>query len=338
MRLDPRDLTTRPPATPAPAVTFPPPGGERPGRPDQPAAPNHDANARGRTPGADRRPALRTGHRRDLERSLETRRTATERQHAALVDLATHRAIATRDLIDQQFGGHPYAGRRSIDAMKRGGLIDEHEVAGPQGGTFTVLTVTRDGAARAEQLAPAAGCDPSQKVWSGLGRKGDLTHDVAIYRAVTEARTQLAEAGAHVRRIRLDAELRGDVAAKSEAARARSGRAAADQARHQAATDAGLHINDAGKVSYPDAQLEYDITDADGERTTGRVNIEVASEHYGPGQVAAKAAAGMAVFAANGKAGRTITSALSRAAKSLDKTGGQGGGGGRGRDPASVEL
>ena len=340
MRLDPRDLTTeRPPATPAPAVTFQPtPNGDRPGRPDRPATAARDTNARGRSPkrSLDQRTPLRTGHRRELERSREPRRTATERQHAALVDVATHRAVATRDLIEQQFGGHPYAGRRSIDAMKRGGLIEEHEEAGPQGGTFTVLTVTRDGAARAEQRAPAAGYDPSQKVWSGLGRTGDLTHDVVIYRAVAEARQQLNTAGAHVRRIRLDAELRGDVAAKSETARAQGGRAAADQARHQAAIEAGLHINDAGKVSYPDAQLEYELEDPDGERSTGRVNIEVASEHYTSGQVAAKAAAGMAVYAANGKAGRTITSALSRAAKSLDNTG--GGGGGKGRDPASVEL
>ena len=319
MRVDPRDLTDRQPATPPPGVNFRSPAGERPDRPE--------------------RTTLRTGHRRELEREApETRRTATERQHAALVDVATHRAIATRDLIDQQFGGHPYAGRRSIDAMKRGGLIEEHEIAGPKGGTFTVLTATPHGAAKAQELAGKAGHDPAQNVWSGLGRKGDLRHDVAIYRAVAEARHQLAAQGARVRRVRLDAELRGDVAAKSEAARARSGRAAADQARHQAAAEAGLHINDAGKVSYPDAQLEYELPTATGDRTTGRVNIEVASEHYGRGQVAAKAAAGMAVYAANGRAGRTVSSALSRAAKSLDKTGGSGSGGGRGRDPSSVEL
>ena len=327
MRVDPRDLTDRQPATPPPGVNFRSPAGERPDRPE--------------------RTTLRTGHRRELERAApETRRTATERQQAALVDVATHRAIATRDLIDQQFGGHPYAGRRSIDAMKRGGLIEEHEIAGPNGGTFTVLTATPHGAAKAQELAGKAGHDPAQKVWSGLGRKGDLRHDVAIYRAVAEARHQLAAQGARVRRVRLDAELRGDVAAKSEAARARSGTrrgrpgaspgCGRSRPPHQRRRQGELSRRST-RIRTPDRHRRPD----DGprqHRSRQRALRPRPGCREGRGQVAAKAAAGMAVYAANGRAGRTVSSALSRAAKSLDKTGGSGSGGGRGRDPSSVEL
>ena len=93
------------------------------------------------------------------------------------------------------------------------------------------------------------------------------------------------------------------------------------------AAELGLPVK-AGKVEYPDAQLEYDL---DGR--SGRVNVEIATEHYSAKSIGAKAAAGFAVHGSNGRAKARVARALGR-----DDGNSGGGGGGKDRDPASFEL
>ena len=138
---------------------------------------------------------------------------------------------------------------------------------------------------------------------------------MAIYRAVRAAREELAAQGATARRIRLEGELRGIVASRSEAARKRTGRKAADAERRRAAAEHQLPIGPDGKVLFPDAQVEYTLTDENGRDTFGRVNIEVTSPHYRAATVAAKAAAGFALFGSNGRAARNILRHAVRAGK-----------------------
>ena len=293
------------------------------------AADSRTPDARPETRGRASRPGARDAARDGAPRSMQ------DRLDGALVDVAVHRAVAYRDIVQHHFGGHPYAARRGVDRLVRAGHLAQTREAGPKGGTFLVLHATRQGAAAARTLAPERGFRPEQRTWSGIGRKGDLIHDVAIYRAVEEHRAQLAKQGSPVTRIRLDAELRGIVARRSEEARVRAGAGAADAARRRAARDLGLPVRD-GKVLYPDAQVEY----LDPAGDVGRVHIEIATEHYKPGAVAAKAGAGFAVHAANGRAGRAVMAGLRKAAAALGAADGPGGGGGGGRadDPGSVEL
>ena len=98
-------------------------------------------------------------------------------------------------------------------------------------------------------------------------------------------------------------------------------------ARVEKAAELGLPVK-AGKVEYPDAQLEYDL---DGR--SGRVNVEIATEHYSAKSIGAKAAAGFAVHGSNGRAKARVARALGR-----DDGNSGGGGGGKDRDPASFEL
>ena len=118
--------------------------------------------------------------------------------------------------------------------------------------------------------------------------------------------------------------------ARTERARARVGKDAADAARFEAAQALGLPVKD-GRVQVPDAQLEY----SDIEGRTGRVNVEIATDHYSVKSIGAKAAAGFAVHGSNGRA-------TARVARSLGKGSGgdgtPGGGGGGGRDKGSIEL
>ena len=108
--------------------------------------------------------------------------------------------------------------------------------------------------------------------------------------------------GATLRRVRLDAELKSTVARRSETARARDGRQAADAERRRAAEELGLPTDENGRVHYPDAQLEY--TGEDGR--TSRVNVEVASGHYSASAIRAKARAGFAVHATRSAQARLL--------------------------------
>ena len=293
-----------------------------------------------RTIGSDPRPAapqsratyrMRDGHRREHAASRDRGSTSfRERCRGALADIGIYGAVSYRDLAEAHFGGHPYTTRRAVNAWTREGLAKESTAKGPKGRSFKVLTLTRKGAAAIRDLDAGQGLDPGQHIRSAARlQHAQLAHDTAIYRACGRERQRLLERGAAIRRVRLDGEFKSAVARKSESARAKDGRRAADAERHRVAQELGLPIDAQGRVLYPDAQIEY--TDSEGR--TGRVNIEVASGNYRQGSVRAKAAAGFRMHA-NGPAAARLLRSL-----------GVGDGGDRSslrgpaeRDPAALEL
>ena len=275
--------------------------------------------------GRERQGQDRKGHRREYDPTAK-RRTFQDRKDRAIADVGMYRNVAYRDVVDTHFEGHPYTARRAVDQMVRAGHVREHTAEGPQGGSYKVLTLTERGVERAERSARDQGLDPQQKAWSGLVKPAELQHDVAVFRAASIEQKKLLEQGAVIKRVRIDAELKREVASATESARARGGKEAADAARVEAAEALGLSVKNA-RVEYPDAQLEY----LDVEGRSGRVNVEVATEHYSAKSIAAKAAAGFAVHGSNGRA-------AARVARSLGQDQGGGGGGGGGRDKGSIEL
>ena len=273
---------------------------------------------------------MRDGHRREHDASRDRGSTSfRERCRGALADIGIYRCVSFRDLAETHFGGHPYTTRRAVNAWTREGLAKESTAKGPKGNPFKVLTLTRKGAAAIRDLDAGQGLDPGQHIRSAarLLQHAQLAHDTAIYRACGRERQRLLERGAAIRRVRLDGELKSAVARRSESARARDGRRAADAERHRAAGELGLPIDARGRVLYPDAQIEY----VDAEGHTGRVNIEVASGHYRQGSVRAKAAAGFRMHA-NGPAGARVLRALGCEDHGSSLRGPAE------RDPAAIEL
>ena len=316
--------------TPTPAPT------PRPARAD--AAPDDQARpgARGHDhPAREDRARERAGHRREHDARAQqpeardrTRRTRTERTRDAVADVGLYRAVSYTDLSAKHFDGHPYTTRRMVTQMTRAGLIEEHEATGPQGNTFRVLTATERGRDAAYRAAVDAGLDPEQRTWSGIVKPAELSHDTAVYRAAQDERARIEAEGGRVVRVRIDAELKAVVATATEKARAEGGDRAADAARFEAAHELGLPVEE-GRVLYPDAQL--DIEDREGR--SGRVNVEIASDHYHAAAIAAKAAAGFAMHGSSRSATRKIARALARETDS-----GPGGGEARAGRDGSVEL
>ncbi len=282
-----------------------------------------------------RREQPRTGHRREYDPRLD-KRSGQVRADAALVDVALYRNVSYRDLSESQFGGHPFTTRRAVDRMIRDGLMREHQAKGPKGGTYKVLTVTEAGAREARQLTFKQGFDSGQRTWSGLVKKSELNHDTAVYRAAQVEQRRLMEQGARIRRVRIDAELKKHVARATEKARAKEGKAAADAARIKAAQELKLPLKD-GRVVYPDAQIEYQ----DAEGRSGRVNVEVASEHYSGKSIAAKAQAGFQMHGNGGRANAKISKTLGsirRIAGGGDRGGNGSGAPARAGRDGTVEL
>ena len=273
----------------------------------------------------------RAGHRRDYDPRQKDSRSFQQRTEGALADVGMYRNVSYRDLAESQFGGHPYTARRAVDRMIKDGHMQEHQAKGPRGGTYKVLTLTEAGARKAQECAVAQGFDKEQQTWTGLVKKGELRHDSAVYRAAQIEQRRLVEQGASIQRVRIDAELKKQVARATETARAKEGKAAADAARHKAAQELELPVKE-GRVVYPDAQIEY----LDVEGRSGRVNVEVASEHYSSRTIAAKAQAGFQMHGNGGRANAAISRALGGAGRG---GGGDGSGGAaRGGREGSMEL
>ena len=201
-----------------------------------------------------KRERTRKGGRREYDPS-RPRHNFEDRSARALAEVGMYRSVSFRDLAEAHFDGHPYTARRAVDRMVKDGLMREHQATGPKGGTYKVLTLTRDGAARARRLSQEQGLDRDQQTHAGLVKRGELSHDTAIYRAARIEQAKLTKQGAVLNRVRIDAEMKKQIARAGETARARGGKAAADAARFQAAADLALPIKDGDRCSTPTPNL-----------------------------------------------------------------------------------
>jgi len=272
----------------------------------------------------------RTGHRRELGRTRHKDLDINERTHACLQEVGLYRCASHRDLVEAHFSGNRFAAAKGLQRLVRSGAMQEHQVRGPKGGAFTLYTLTKSGADLAKRLAVKRGLDSEQRAWSGMVKPREAAHDADVAKACRKEIEALAARGARLRRILIDAELKGILAKRSETARARKGKEEADRARRKAATELHLPCDDQGHVQIPDAQIQY----VDEAGNLGRVNVEVASDHYRETSVKAKSAGGFSMHGGKGGQAPNTRTSLS----SLGGGGGRRGGGRSSGDPASVEI
>ena len=245
----------------------------------------------------------RSGHRREYDGRQE-RRTFAARVDGVVRDVGAFSGGGAADLVERQFDGHPFVALRGLALAERRGWVRRRKARGPQGGECTVVVATPAGAARAATSWCEAG-RPEQRTFSGAVKPSEIGHDVAVYRAAGVAQSRIESAGGRVVRVRIDAELKGRLAARAERARRQAGQRAADLERCRVAAALGLPV-ETGQVLVPDAQVEY--VDAAGR--TGRCNVEVASEHYRGRSIRAKARAGFVLCAPTARAAKAIRRAL----------------------------
>jgi len=211
---------------------------------------------------------------------------------ATLQTVGTFRTVALTDLARHAYQGDRVRLEADVRTLVRHGWLERHTVPGRRGGRAApVLVLSKEGRAFAAQhMAPTG-----QRLHSGLVKPKELAHDAALYRMVQAEGQRIAAAGGTVRRVVLDAELKGHVAS----ARNRTG--SGTDAERTAAVAQALHLRVVGgSVQIPDVRVEYETR----EGTQARVDLELATEHYKPSQVAAKAQAGFTIYAPASQAGR----------------------------------
>lgn len=261
-------------------------------------------------------------------------------EQATLRTLGTFRTVARNDLAQHRYAGDRARLDRDVRRLERRHWAETHTLPGRFGGrSSVVLTLTREGHAFARRYLAR---DQQQFQW-GMVRPREQEHDTALYRMAAAESTRLAKSGVSIRRVILDAELKGQLAAarnrptparanpRRDAAHTRheianTGRADAahsvsdsdtrDNTRNETATREGersaraertqviaesLHLKVVdGVVQIPDIRLEVEHSDG----TIARVDLELATEHYKPGQLAAKARAGFTIYAPAHQSGR----------------------------------
>lgn len=297
---------------------MPPRSPKRSGRRDGRREDSRDADPRG----------PRT--RRDRARDPSERRVPfEERKRQALEDLAVYRAVSFRDLSDARFGGNDFAARRGISQLLEAGLLVRGKGWGPRSRPFLILAATASGVRAAARRG-----SPDQRRWHGLVKPSEAHHDTAVYRAALERIAQLEREGCKVRRIRIDAELKSELAKAAERARAVGGREAARAAQHRVARELGLPVS-GGKVHLPDVQIEFERPGVADAPEPGRANIEVVTASYRDAAIKAKAAMGFHLSASGSAGARKMRSALGGDRIDFGETEGRGGS----RDPdAEMEF
>ena len=237
---------------------------------------------------------------RDHTGRREQRRDASgqsraDREDAVLEMLGTYRVISRRALVEVGFDGHPFAASRTMASLERRGLVDHSLVARGNRG-YQVLFLTgagRDAVARrkARRAADREEDDAGQRYWAGPGDLRALRHDHHVFEAVLADTAGERGSGGRIRRVRLESELRGLLAAAGDAGARSGGPVAADRERRRQAEAVGLRVFEQG-VPLPDAIVELEMPD-------GRMEvraIEVATSSYTHVQVRSKTLAGFRVY------------------------------------------
>ena len=268
------------------------------------------------------RPQRQRPSRRNLTRD---RIDFPQRKRQALDDIATYRVVSVRDLVEHRFGGNAFAARKGIDALKNDGLLCEHTIRVKSGKTFKVLFASQKGRHKAWGNRKHS----SQRYWSGLAKPSEIRHDATVYRAARSEIAKLEKAGASVKRVQLDYEMKARVSKVAERSRVKNGNDAAFLAKIEAAKQMHLSTDEAGKIHYPDARIEYENE----QGSPGRVDVEVTSDNYRSKSLQAKISAGFKLYANGSASQRRISSALG-----LNESKSGGGGRGSNRDEELFEL
>jgi hypothetical protein len=210
-------------------------------------------------------------------------------------DIGRFRTIAIEDLDRYRYPGTTALMQQDLRSLRAQGLIQLRSVwSGPRSERLDVAVLTK----RGKELLQQRGNNPTQAIWAGFVKPGEVRHDAAIYRMYQTEKGKIEKAGGRIRRVVLDYELKQRV--YSPLAKAK-GLPPLDFTRRQAevARQNGLTVIE-GKIPLPDLRIEYQTQDGD----VARVDLELATGHYHGRALQEKAEAGFKMYAADGSASR----------------------------------
>jgi hypothetical protein len=198
-----------------------------------------------------------------------------------LTDLGKFRVIATEDLAKHAYQGHREDAQQDLRNLTRQGLIERKTFQGPDGGSREMLTLTKTGHrfVRTNRLV-----SEGQATYHGFVKPREANHDADLYRLYQKEAEKIADKGGRNPRVVLDYELKKNLN--------RDFAKFGTEARQEIASRHGLQVV-RNKIPVPDLRIEYETREGD----MGRVDLELATEHYRPEQLAQKVRAGFSLYA-----------------------------------------
>lgn len=279
-------------------------------------ASGHDADARLRMSDRDRArdPRVRSAnvpdrtfvlprsHEREPVRGRGRLYRLRDTESRLLVTAGIFRVVFERDLRDTAYRDTLARLGEDVRHLVRNGLLKRHTVAADhKGHAEAVLSLTREGQElledRRERSSDRA-VSAMQPVTSGWRKVSEVVHDASLYRMYQVEAAGIEAQGGVIERVVLGEELKRQCYADANEAALPGERQAA---LVEAAARLELPVVD-GHVEFPDLRVEYEM--AGGERT--RVDLELVTDAYRPGQIAAKQRAGFTLYSAHGSSGRGI--------------------------------
>ncbi len=258
--------------------------------------------------------AHKVGH--DLPMERRTRRHELPQQSVglslrqeeihALTEIGKFRVLATRDLAETVYRGHPSPMQRDLRFLEQQKLVEVDSVNarrdGRGGRVERIEVVTLTGAGR-DMVRQITGLPDDQKLYAGLVKPREVEHDTQIYRAYLKEAERIERNGGSNLRVQLDFELKSQIQKAIYAARKVAPGRDLSEIKRQVAQQFDLpFVNDT--IQIPDARIQYDLDrevdqDTDQGSRTGHEDIEVLTAAYRPGHLRSKAQAGFHVYASS---------------------------------------
>jgi hypothetical protein len=205
-----------------------------------------------------------------------------------LADIGKFRVVATADLTQVAYGGHPEQAQQDLQNLLRQGLVRKGSFAGPEQTPLEWLTLTKRGYGllRASRLVAK-----NQAIYYGFTGSHDGNHDANLYKLYNKELLRVVSEGGRNPRVVLDVELKRKINRDI----AKLGR----DARPEIARHHGLRVV-GGRIPVPDVRIEYERPDGE----MARLDLELVTEHYRGPILATKVKAGFSLYAPRGEADR----------------------------------
>lgn len=202
-----------------------------------------------------------------------------------LGELGRFRVVAPTDLAKYGYAGDSARMERDIRRLKEQSLLTEKtlEISGKN--TLRVITLTKQGA---KLLRKTNRLPDEQEIYHGLVKPREAKHDADLYRLYQKEASRIERAGGKPLRVILDYELKRDLYRDIVALGPHK-----DDPDVKGLIAEKHHLQAVnGKIPLPDLRIEYE--NAQGELS--RVDLELATRHYRPRGLAAKARAGFSLY------------------------------------------
>ncbi|HTS10933.1 MAG TPA: hypothetical protein VMH00_02330 [Candidatus Limnocylindrales bacterium] len=227
----------------------------------------------------DREDSPRAYYLRDREYLLR------ESEIRTLSEVGRFRVVAPHDLAKYGYGGDSARMERDIRRLREQSLLSAQtlEISGRK--TLRVVTLTKQGA---KLLRSTNRIADEQEIYHGLRKPKEAKHDADLYRLYQKEAARIEHAGGRPLRVILDYELKRDLNRDLEAL----GPHKDDPEIKQAVAEKHHLPVVNGKVQLPDLRIEYENAQGELDHT----DAELATRHYRPHGLAAKARAGFSLY------------------------------------------